>query len=252
VDIYTDLDNGFGYDLHLDGEEDLIRQCLGRTKDRFTFFDVGANRGDWTNFVISNCATAYEGHLFEISRVMRKRLFERIPIIVLDDGSKVTINEFGLSDTAAMRVFRRFVGAEGVNTLLTEADYWENDLPSVIEETQLITGDMYCAGADGKVIEHINLLKIDTEGWEMNVLRGFEMMFSEHRIDVAQFEYGYLSGENHTVARDFWRFLEPKGYTLGRLHKNGIDLSPFRYPYNNFTSGPNFVALSPDAMKDVT
>jgi len=240
-----DKDNGFGYDLHLDGEEELIRQCLSRTKDHFTFFDVGANRGDWSNFVLENVQTPWTGHLFEISGTMYQRLSDRFC------DNALVINGFGLSDHAMTREFRRFVGAEGVNTLLTEADYWANYLPSVIEETRVMTGDMYCAGADGKPIEHINLLKIDTEGWEMNVLRGFEQMFSEHRIDVAQFEYGYLNGENHTVARDFWQFLEPMGYTVGRLHKNGIDLSGFRYPYNNFTSGPNFVALSPDAMKDV-
>jgi FkbM family methyltransferase len=245
MDVPEDKENGFGYDLHLDGEEDLIRQCLARTKDHFTFFDVGANRGDWTNFVISNCTTSYSGHLFEISKVMRQRLRERI---YPTEGNLIVFNDFGLSDAVTINEFRRFVGAEGVNTLLTQADYWENDLPSVIEETQLMDGDTYCANAG---VEYIDLLKIDTEGWELNVLKGFLGMFSEWQIKVAQFEYGYLNGENHTVARDFWRLLEPMGYTLGRLHKNGIDLSPFRYPYNNFTSGPNFVALSPDAMKDV-
>jgi len=244
MEPFEDPDNGFGYDLNIDGEEELILQRLAQTEDHFTFFDVGANRGDWTGFILDHIQTPYTGHLFEISQVMQRRLYARH-----SHHPGLVFNNFGLSDTEEEVEFRRYVGAEGVNTILTEGGYWENKLESVLDKALVMTGDKYCGMAG---IERIDLLKIDTEGWEMNVLRGFDRMFTEQRIAVAQFEYGYMNGENHTVARDFWRYLEPKGYHLGRLHKTGIDWGPFRFVYNNFTSGPNFVAASPDAMKDAS
>ena len=40
-------------------------------------------------------------------------------------------------------------------------------------------------------IEHLHLVKSDTEGHDFAVIRGARDLFTEHRIDVMQFEYGH-------------------------------------------------------------
>ncbi len=47
------------------------------------------------------------------------------------------------------------------------------------------TGDRFCTKHS---IEHIGFLKIDAEGYDLDVLTGFARMLSEGRIDLAEAE----------------------------------------------------------------
>jgi FkbM family methyltransferase len=59
-------------------------------------------------------------------------------------------------------------------------------------------------------IKRIDFLKIDTEGYELNVLKGFE----DHLkiVNIIQFEYGGLFLDNHTKLMDVIKYLEEKGF----------------------------------------
>jgi hypothetical protein len=46
--------------------------------------------------------------------------------------------------------------------------------------------------------------------------------------------------------RDFYDFLLPFGYKIGPLNKDGVWLMDFRYALNDFTSGPNYIAVLED------
>ena len=61
-------------------------------------------------------------------------------------------------------------------------------------QVEVQTGDAYCTRHR---IERIDLLKIDVEGAEHLVLRGFERMLHERRIEVIQFEYGLANIYTH-------------------------------------------------------
>jgi FkbM family methyltransferase len=240
----ADPDNGFGYELKDSGEEELIKNWIfeTRAKEKFVFFDVGANRGDWTGYTLSLGRPNIEGHLFEISPNMRRRLEENF-----GELPYVHINEFGLSDKSETIPFRRYVGAEGVNTVLVEAQLWDQITPSVLEECQVTTGDSYCT-LNG--IEHIDMLKIDTEGNEWPVIQGFDRMISGQKIDIIQFEYGYITMELRLYIRDFWRYFEERGYKVGRLRKEGIDWTKYQLTDNDYHSCPNWVAFSHAACID--
>jgi len=233
-----DWENGFGYELKESGEEGLITNYLFQTRDRekFTFFDVGANRGDYTGFLLSIGRPNVDVHCFEISPVMRRRLHESF-----GELPYVTINDFGLGDVEGEFRYRRYVSGEGLNTLLHEMDIWDQSIPSVVEECQIRTGDDYCAE---KGIDHIDLLKIDTEGFEWNVMQGFDRMISAEAIDLIQFEYGYAAVESRKVIKDYWDYLKPRGYHLGRLRPLGVDWTDYMIQDNNYESCPNWVAFS--------
>ena len=228
----------FLYDLDHTGEEELILLCLNeRGSGEFVFFDVGANRGDWTGYVMKNATMPVDGHLFEISRTMFERLEDNVGYY-----SSLTINNAGLSNEAGTLEFRRYPRAEGVNSFHVDTDFWDWQLESVVDTCVVTTGDAYCKA---KGIEHIDLLKIDTEGWEWNVLHGFERMLTEHRVSVVQFEYGYLTPDLHVVMKDFFIYLNGLGYTVGPLSKDGVDFRPFIYRDNDFRPDANYVAILP-------
>jgi FkbM family methyltransferase len=240
----ADPDNGFGYELKDSGEEELIKNWLfeTRAKEKFVFFDVGANRGDWTGFLLSCNRPNVEGHLFEISPVMQERLWA-----AHGHREDLTFNNFGLSDHNGKVPFRRYIGAEGVNTILVDAMLWDKMTPSVVEECLVMTGDEYC---EGRGIDHIDLLKIDTEGNEWPVIQGFDRMISDQKIDVIQFEYGYITMELRIYIRDFWRYFDARGYKVGRLRKEGIDWTDYQLVDNDYDSCPNWVAFSHAACID--
>lgn len=233
-------DGEFMYDLDYTGEQELIQVCVGTApKDQeFVFFDVGANRGDWSDYMIRTLGNRpYSGHLFEISPVMRQRLRDNLR--PTHEKALLVYNDFGLSDSNGSHKFRRYPQAEGVNSLVIDTDFWDWQLESEVEETLVMRGDEYCAGQS---IEHINLLKIDTEGWEWPILHGFGDMFANHQIDVVQFEYGYLTADMHVAMKDFWRFFETHGYIVGPLSKEGVQFRNFTYWDNSFRPDANYVA----------
>jgi FkbM family methyltransferase len=231
-------DGEFAYDLDHTGEEELISLCLAERGDaEFVFFDVGANRGDWTDYLMRNASMPVNGHLFEISKSMFERLEDNV-----GHYPGLTINNAGLSHEPGTLEFRRYPSAEGVNSFHVDTDFWDWQLDSVTETAVVTTGDRYC---ETHGIEHIDLLKIDTEGWEWNVLRGFSRMLSEHRISVVQFEYGYLTADLHVVMKDFWRLFNDYGYSVGPLYKQGVDFRNFIYRDNDFREDANYVAILP-------
>ena len=94
-------------------------------------------------------------------------------------------------------------------------------------------------------IGHIDLLKVDAEGADLAVLRGFLTMLRRRAIDVVQFEYGYACVIARALLLDFYELLEGCGYLVGRLSPRGIDFAPYRLESENFF-GPNFVAARAD------
>ncbi len=61
-----------------------------------------------------------------------------------------------------------------------------------------------------KNIKSVDFLKIDTEGYELNVLQGFGDFLTN--VKVIQFEYGGTFLDNNTKLIDVINFLEEKGF----------------------------------------
>ena len=237
---YIDIRRGFTYDFMENGEYALIKKLSTDHRGKsqtFIFFDVGANHGDWTDLV-RECFSQqkYIGYLFEISEEMVKTLESRF-----GQDSKLVLNNVALSDRTARLEFRKYPGFEQLNTLQLESKYWER-LESKLVSIDATTGDSYCKRLG---IEFIDLLKIDTEGWEWNVIQGFRRMLSESRIGIVQFEYGYTSGDLGFLSKDFFEFFGSMGYRVGPVRKNGVEFRKFEYSDNDFKSGPNYCAAIP-------
>ena len=72
-------------------------------------------------------------------------------------------------------------------------------------------------------IKNIDFLKIDTEGYELNVIKGFEDYIEN--IKIIQFEYGGTFLDNKTKLIDVINYLEQKGFhKFSYLTSNGIEI----------------------------
>jgi len=72
-------------------------------------------------------------------------------------------------------------------------------------------------------IKYIDFLKIDTEGYELNVLKGFEDFLEN--VKIIQFEYGGTFLDNDKKLIDVINYLEQKGfYKFSYLTENGTEI----------------------------
>jgi FkbM family methyltransferase len=223
---------GFSYDFSRNGEEELIQRIAAKF-DHVTFFDVGANVGDYSAKLIEFCGDSAVGHLFDLDSQLNTGLSQRF------SDSNIYVNHFGLSNQNEHLGFSYFPDFPAVNSLLS-VEF--SHLRKESSQAEVRTGDSYCQEMG---IERINFLKIDVEGWERFTLEGFNEMLSENRIDLLTWEYGYTTAETHWTTRDFYSFFQEKGYVCGVIRRKGVDFRNWDYDLNDYTSGPNYFACLP-------
>jgi FkbM family methyltransferase len=98
------------------------------------------------------------------------------------------------------------------------------ELAPSVYTVPVTTLDIFCA-QNG--IERVNFIKVDAEGYDLNVLEGANGLFSEQRVEIFMFEFA--SGWS-AAKRYLWEaveYFDPLPYSLFRLF-NGF-LCPFQY-----------------------
>lgn len=87
---------------------------------------------------------------------------------------------------------------------------------------QVSTIDDFC-GQHG--IEHVDLLKTDTEGHETSVLRGAENMFEQGRIDfvLAECDFHRRPDEPHGDFFEVYEMLDAHGFRVVAFYNGGVD-----------------------------
>jgi FkbM family methyltransferase len=225
---YLDAWHNLDHDMQANGEVALLDR-LAHIQPRVVF-DVGANRGDWLDAARARFPEA-AFHAFEIAPATFRRLAERFA------ATPVALNEFGLSDHAGPIELRFYPGNDPISTLLDTSGIHAEDCESVVARVD--RGETYCRE---RGIETIDVLKIDTEGAEPMVLRGFGPMLDQGRVDVIQFEYGMANIYNGALLRDLHEMLGSRGYAVGKLFPRGVEFRPYA-PRDEDFRGPNYVAV---------
>jgi FkbM family methyltransferase len=93
---------------------------------------------------------------------------------------------------------------------------------AVAHDVQIVTIDDFLAE---RAIEHVLLLKIDTEGHEASVLRGARHAVGARQIDFVQFEFNAMNIESRTFFRDIVALLP--NYRFHRLLPDGWAPLPY-------------------------
>lgn len=222
------------YNIYKNGELQLLENVESFSESaKQVIFDVGANVGEYS-VIAKKINKEAQIHCFEIHTDTVKTLQGN-----LKNFSNIVINNFGLSNKSSTVDFLDYGSNSGANSFIT-APAFQHLGETKISKSKVITGDEYCAK---NKVNKIDVLKIDVEGHEYSVLEGFSTMLSMQNISVIQFEYGYNNGDEHTLMKDFFLFFEKYGYKVGVLRKGGVNFSEFHHRFNDFDSGPNYVAL---------
>jgi FkbM family methyltransferase len=224
-------------DLHTNGESSLQQWVLDLSPagQKVHVLDVGANVGRWSASMLEAARRAarlddLDLCAFEPSAYTFEQLTSAL------HGRPVTLHRMALSDQSGSSQLQVVTPGAGTNSL-----HASPAMPAgtVTEDVTTTTLDSY-AGRAG--LDHITLLKVDTEGHDVAVLRGAKALFAEQRISVAQFEYNHRWIYPRCYLRDVFDLLGPLGYRLGKLTPIGIEFYPHWDPdLETFVEG-NYIA----------
>jgi hypothetical protein len=118
------------------------------------------------------------------------------------------------------------------------------DATGEVESIPATTIDAFCAEHR---IERIDYLKIDTEGHDLEVLKGSHEMLSSDRISIVEVECGMNPGNTYHVPFETMKpRLEGYGYRLFRLYDQVCEW-PTREPH---LRRANAVYLSPRTISE--
>ncbi|MDP3071645.1 MAG: FkbM family methyltransferase [Opitutaceae bacterium] len=186
---------------------DLVARCV--LGPRAVALDAGANVGDWTARFLAVSAggrvLAFEP-VAETYRALQSR-FAGEP--------RVECLALGLSDRAGAATMRVSGSCSGSNSLHALPD----ESGERTEPATLTTGDAFL-GERG--VAAIDFLKIDVEGHEVAVLRGFGRAIAERRVRFIQWEYNKTWIPARTSLQDVFGLLGPAGYRLCKIRPRGL------------------------------
>ena len=179
------------------------------------FVDIGANVGQHTLFM---AAHGNRVHSFEPFEPVRAQLERQIAV---NELNCVTVHPLGLSNENTRMPF---FAPTGNNVGIGSFDAGTTSKGNVsIGELELIRGDDYFPSAG---IKHIDLMKIDVEGFEKLALEGLQKTLQSTRpVIVCELTYGQsLSFQNLEDLRNHL----PENYQLFTFDKRKADGSKDR------------------------
>jgi FkbM family methyltransferase len=208
----------FNYEDERVSGEDWLMRALAQIWERPVVLDVGANEGSYAAKLKERLAGArvicFEPH---------PKTFARLSVRAKACGFE-TMN-MGCSDvpgSAELFDYREGGGSEHASLYSQVIEQTGKQGERI--EIKLTSVDEYTASAG---IDHINLLKIDTEGNELKVLKGASRMLERGAIDVIQFEFNEMNVISRVFFRDFVEVLPQ--YCLYRLLPDGlVSLEPYQ------------------------
>jgi FkbM family methyltransferase len=182
---------------------------MGHPTKQVTLFDIGANVGQTAQGLV---------RVFPNSKIYS---FEPVP----GTFAKMQRNTAGLPQVECVNMA---MGAEpgqavmtsdrdGLNTILT--DGVASDSTVAIEVGSV---DDFCAA---RGIQRIDLLKIDTEGFETFVLKGANEMLTKGKVDfvVAECDFVLRPDQPHGNFFEMHDMLAPLGFTMASMYTGGVD-----------------------------
>lgn len=189
-------------------EERFLQRHLASTGPG-VLFDVGANAGSYTQ-VLQRFSPGSTIHAFE----PHPRTFQTLQRTA---QAGTTLVNMAMSDRAGTMQLFDFASDDGsTQASLAEAAVGMFDPATVSHTVEVTTLDDYMERTG---IGWIDLLKIDTEGFDINVLRGARKALARRAIRAIQFEFIPADIALHVSMRDFFEVLQ--GFRLHRLCLNG-------------------------------
>ena len=208
---------------------------------RLVVFDVGANIGDWSSALVRLLTDpamreAAELYIFEpvpsTFDFLRNRLGTQNPVLHYEQVALSSSNGVG----------KIYVGqGSGINSL--HANPLRSD-EAPVGITKVTVTD-FCKT---QKIQKVHLLKCDTEGHDMDVIRGALPMIVDGNISVFQFEYNYRWVLSRNFLRDAFEAIKKLPYKLVKLQSDHLLILTEWHPELEIFFEGNYALVHVDAL----
>lgn len=206
--------------------EFLIQRCVldawlkeDAGNSRLVVFDVGANVGDWSAAFIkllsdSKISDSVDLYAFEpvlsTMEILKRNLGDQCRYLHYEQLALSSENGDG----------NIFVGPGcGINSLHANPLRGDEQTVAIVRST----ATEFCMR---RQIQKVHLLKCDTEGHDMEVIRGALQLLVEEKVSVLQFEYNHRWINSRNFLRDVYVATEELPYVLVKLQSDYLLVLP--------------------------
>ncbi|NMC39559.1 MAG: FkbM family methyltransferase [Bacteroidales bacterium] len=215
---------------------------LSTEKGRIVIFDIGANKGNWTmsllDLISSKVHYDLEIHAFEPIYDTYTTLIRNIDVHPLGRYVKPVCKACSSdSGTGRMYVSEKNSGFSSFHPSNLHKDKSEK-----IEKTTIKD---YCIE---NVIRRVHFIKSDTEGHEVEVLKGAINLIKEEKVYAFPFEYNQTWFYSRYFLKDIFDMIKDLPYSVGRITPDGLYIIREWHPeIDRFFDG-NYIIMHKDAI----
>jgi FkbM family methyltransferase len=201
-----------GHIPNFSGEKFVFKFLKQQIKsNRYVVFDVGANTGQYAKITLDSFDDNLELHSFEPQPHAYNQL------IKVSDSKSFNTHQLAVGkEKGELELFFNREGSVYASMYPSSYDFINISLSKSIK-VPVVTLDEFCKENN---IDKIHLLKIDVDGFEMEVLNGAKALLSSGKVEMIQFEFGIASIKARIFMEDFFHLL--KDYRIYRILQNGI------------------------------
>jgi FkbM family methyltransferase len=217
-ELFYDVNGILHYqDSTISGEQYVLESILPACVhgDRPIVYDVGANVGDFSADVLTKfpraTVFAFEPHPIAFQKLVNRFSHLQSQVHCGNFGLGISNSELELYDYAEKYGSAHASHYREVLTGIHRAE------KTAIHRARIRTLDDICKENGFHVID---LLKIDTEGHEMQVLRGAAGILAHKRVRLIQFEFNEMNVVSRTFLRDIYAILND--FEFYRLSKDRL------------------------------
>ncbi len=211
VQVVWNDTGGCGYGIWRSGwyEPDTVNAISSLLRPGMTFFDVGANMGQYTLLAAGlGCKT----HSFEPAPAMMEFLAANVKPV----EDRVQLNACGLGDSEDL-VTLHMAKPHNVGSTSFRSD--PTFASGQTFQVSCTTLDKY---VEKNSIARVDVIKIDVEGAELSVLKGAEKVLSGPNRPAIVLEYEESAQQRFgSSCAELTSFLKAHGYELERITKQG-------------------------------
>lgn len=193
-------------------ESKVINHYLGAGEKIGIIFDVGANIGQSALELAYSFpgATIHSFEPFDSNFKKLKSNTGRVPTI--------QPHRLALTDrNGSMKVLVDNIEDSEWNSITGDRQERLMDSTSIHHEVvELIKGDTFC---ESRGVDRIDILKVDTEGHDLEVLKGFQEQFKTGGIRFVFVEVGFLEDPTHGNFQLINRYLTEQGMLLAGFYE---------------------------------
>ena len=229
-----ELDHEVKIIMKLFESQKVNREKEGEREREQVIIDVGANLGEYSQKIL-NSFPNLNYILFEPQEEIFNKCLKKF-----ENQTNIRIYNFGLFSENIEKNIYQSGNKHGIASIYDRKHEINDDVKYDFQKSNLIKLKRF--DKLGLKIDNIKLIKIDVEGAELEVLKGFGEYLK--KTFLIQFEWGRAQLDSKNSFLEYWEILSKYGFEIYRIHPGGIKKIRKYSWYDEIYIASNFICIN--------